>query len=50
MRKIAIENPDNSYPEDNTSEIAAPSSPSIETFSFEQEAETFAEYTRQVSN
>ncbi len=49
MRKIAIENTDNSYTDDNAGLIAV--SPSlIRTFLFENEAQTFAEYTQYVIN
>ena len=45
MRKIAIDNPDEAYTEDNAGLMAASSS---ETFPFEHEAKTFDEYTQKV--
>jgi hypothetical protein len=42
MRKIATENTNNAYTDENAGLMA------ISTLSFEQEAETFADYTRQV--
>jgi hypothetical protein len=44
MRKIAIENSDESYTDDNAGLMAA----SSETLEFEHEAETFDEYTQKV--
>jgi hypothetical protein len=49
MRKIAIENTDNSCTDDNAGLIAV--SPTlIKTFLFENEAQNFAEYTQYVIN
>jgi hypothetical protein len=45
MRKIAIENPDEAYTEDNAGLMAASSS---DTFAIEHEAATFDEYTQKV--
>jgi len=45
MRKIAIENSDEPYTEDNAGIMAAASS---ETLAFEHEAGTFDEYTQKV--
>jgi hypothetical protein len=45
MRKIAIDNPDEAYTEDNAGLMAASSSG---TFPFERDAETFDEYTQKV--
>jgi hypothetical protein len=47
MRKIAIEHADDhSYPVENAS--MTPILPTLEMFSFDRDAETFAEYTKQV--
>jgi hypothetical protein len=46
MRKIATENTNHSYLDENASTM--PALPSLEPFLFEHEAENFAEYTRQV--
>jgi hypothetical protein len=49
MRKITIENNENSHTDDHVGSI--PVSPSsLVPFSFEHEAETFIEYIRQVIN
>jgi hypothetical protein len=49
MRKIAIEQTDDhSYPDENASIM--PTLSSLEPFSFDHEAGTFAEYTKQVSD
>ncbi len=45
MRKIAIENSDEHYTDDNAGLMAASSS---ETLPFEREAETFDDYTQKV--
>lgn len=45
MRKIAIENSDENYTDDNAGLLAATS---LNTFTFEGEAQTFDEYTQKV--